>query len=65
MKTNLKGERAKLLFKNLITTDFAGVKIRGILNLNTDINQKPQIKFGESEEFSSYRLEGRNQFRET
>lgn len=31
-----------------------------------DINQKPEIKFSKSEKFSSnYRLEGRNQFRET
>lgn len=31
-----------------------------------DINQNPEIKFSKSEKFSSnYRLEGRNQFRET
>lgn len=30
-----------------------------------DINQKPEIKFSKSEFSSNYRLEGRNQFRET
>lgn len=39
------GEEAKLLFENLITTDFVGIKIRGLLNLDMVINQKPEIKF--------------------
>lgn len=42
------------------------MKLRDILNLNMDINQKTEIKFGKNGEFSSnYRLEGRNQFRKT
>ena len=50
----LKGERAKLLLsKNLITTDFVDIKLRGILSLNTDINQNPEITFGRHEKCSS------------
>lgn len=43
VRTSLKGGGAKLLFKNLITTDFVGIKIRGIFNLDMDINQKPEL----------------------
>lgn len=49
VKTSLKGGGAKLLlFKNLITTNFVGIKISSILNLNMNIIQKPEIKFGKN-----------------
>lgn len=56
VKTSLKGGGAKLLFKNLITTDFVGIKIRDIFNLDMDINQKPEIKFGKSELFQQLQI---------